>query len=411
MIRQAVVLCGGLGTRLGDLTARTPKPLLLIAGHPFLDVLVEELGRHGFDRVLLLAGHLVQEVEDYVLLSGAAKRRRVSLDLSIEPVSAGTGGALKFAATKLDDAFLLLNGDSWFDINLRALTAFAERSPDVAMTLALRSMLDAARYGVVTLDGDRIIAFDDRARTPGPGTVNGGIYVCRKAPLLAAIEEAGGGEAGSLSLESVVMPALARHGALKGSICDGYFIDIGVPACYAAAQTEIPPRLFRGAVFFDRDGVLNEDMNHVGTTDRFHWIEGAIAAVRACNDLGYLVFVVTNQAGVAKDYYEEKNVTELHDHMQAELAAAGAHIDDFRYCPYHVDGTVPAYKTDSPWRKPAPGMLLDLLAHWPVNSAKSFLIGDKDSDIEAACAAGILGYLFPGGDLSTFLSGILRFKP
>jgi NDP-sugar pyrophosphorylase family protein len=108
LIRQAVVPCGGLGTRLGDLTARTPKPLLPIAGQPFLDVLVKELGRHGFDRVLLLAGHLAQEVEDYVLLSGAAKRRRVSLDLSIEPVRAGTGGALRFAATKLDDAFLLL---------------------------------------------------------------------------------------------------------------------------------------------------------------------------------------------------------------------------------------------------------------------------------------------------------------
>lgn len=121
--------------------------------------------------MLLLAGHFAQEVEDYVLLSGAAKSRRVSFDLSIEPGRAGTGGALQFAATKLDDAFLLLNGDSWFDINLRALTAFAESSPDVAMTLALRSMLDAPRYGVVTLDGDRIMAFDDRAPTSGVGTV------------------------------------------------------------------------------------------------------------------------------------------------------------------------------------------------------------------------------------------------
>ena len=182
MIRQAVVPCGGLGTRLGDLTACTPKPLLPIAGQPFLDVLFEELGRHGFDRVLLLAGHLAQEVEDYVLLSGAAKRRRVSLDLSIEPVRVGTGGALQFAVTKLDDAFLLLNGDSWFDINLRALTAFAERSPDVAMTLALRSMLDVPRYGGVTLDGDRIFAFDDRAPTSGAGTVNGGNLCLSQKP-------------------------------------------------------------------------------------------------------------------------------------------------------------------------------------------------------------------------------------
>jgi NDP-sugar pyrophosphorylase family protein len=240
LIRQAVVPCGGLGTRLGDLTARTPKPLLPIAGQPFLDVLVKELGRHGFDRVLLLAGHLAQEVEDYVLLSGAAKRRRVSLDLSIEPVRAGTGGALQFAVTKLDDAFLLLNGDSWFDINLRALTAFAERSPDVAMTLALRSMLDAPRYGVVTLDDDRIIAFDDRAPTSGAGTVNGGIYVCRKAPLLTAIEEAGGAASCSVMLVPMTSSSKLRrpsHHRYPPRIDP----DHTLPA-RAATKTVVPPK-------------------------------------------------------------------------------------------------------------------------------------------------------------------------
>jgi D,D-heptose 1,7-bisphosphate phosphatase len=406
VIRQAVILCGGLGTRLGELTARMPKPLLPIAGAPFLDVLVEEAARQGFNDILLLAGHLAEEIQSYARSSAAARRLGANVSVVVEPSPAGTAGALRYARDRLDDEFVLLNGDSWFDVNLRALAALAPHRRDAAMILALREMPDISRYGSVTLAQGRITGFFEKAQKVGGGLVNGGVYVCRKAPLFDALAAFDGR---SVSLETEIMPALACGGQLFGEICEGHFIDIGVPDSYVAAQSEIPALLRRPAVFFDRDGVLNVDLVHVGTIERFHWIDGAIGAIRELNDRGYLVFVVTNQAGVAKGLYEEKDVLALHAHMQEELAAQGAHIDDFRYCPYHVEATVQAYRRESLMRKPSPGMLLDLLDKWRVDLPSSFLIGDKESDIAAADAAGVAGYLYEGGDLGEFLRDIPHF--
>ncbi len=158
-------------------------------------------------------------------------------------------------------------------------------------------------------------------------------------------------------------------------------------------------RLLRPAVFFDRDGVLNIDDGYVHKPEDLRWNEGAIAAVKAVNDAGWYAFVVTNQAGVAHGRYSEKHVDIFHRHMDRELAGQGAHIDEYVYCPFHPDAKLGAYRKESPNRKPQPGMILELLARWPVDAAKSFLVGDKQSDLLAAKAASIGSYLYLGGDL------------
>lgn len=156
----------------------------------------------------------------------------------------------------------------------------------------------------------------------------------------------------------------------------------------------------RGAVFFDRDGVLNLDSGFAHRPDQIVWTPGAAAAVAQVNAAGLLAFVVTNQSGVARGLYSEDDVRALHAWMAGELAQAGARIDAWRYCPHHPEVSGPCA-----CRKPLPGMLEALIAEHGVDRARSFMVGDRDSDMEAAAAAGVRGVPYAGGDLLTLIAG------
>jgi D-glycero-D-manno-heptose 1,7-bisphosphate phosphatase len=174
-------------------------------------------------------------------------------------------------------------------------------------------------------------------------------------------------------------------------------------------MSELPPSHpnVRPAAFFDRDGVINVDHGYVDTPGRFELVDGAGAALAACRAAGYLVFIVTNQSGVARGYFDEAALSVLHDHMRTVLAVDGGLIDDIRFCPHHIDAVDPRYRRACSWRKPAPGMILDLAETWHVDLTRSFLVGDKTTDIEAAHAAHVRGYQFEGGNLHDFILPIL----
>ena len=157
------------------------------------------------------------------------------------------------------------------------------------------------------------------------------------------------------------------------------------------------------AVFFDRDGVLNVDKAYLYKIDDLEWIDGALAAVAYLTRLGYLVFVVTNQSGIARGYYTVADMEKLHREMAEQIAAAGGKIEKFYYCPHLPDGSVAEYARDCECRKPKPGLILQALAEYDIDLQQSLLIGDKKRDIEAATAAGIKGYLFTEGNLLDFV--------
>jgi D,D-heptose 1,7-bisphosphate phosphatase len=395
MLRQAAILVGGLGTRLGERTRSTPKPLLDVAGKPFLDYLIDELARYPtIQEILLLAGHHAgQVVERY----DGKRFREATVSVLSEPAPLGTGGALKHAAPRLADKFLLLNGDSFFDFNVLDLVAAADASGGVRVALKRDQAGD--RYGRVLLDGDLIKSFLPAGSQPD-GPINSGVYYVDR-DVVALIDEL------PCSLEQTIFPQLAAKGQLRASLYDGFFIDIGIPADFERVQVELPKRARRPAVFFDRDGVLNVDEGYTYRIDDFRWIPGAREAVKMCNDKGFLTFVVTNQSGVARGYYDIQSVEQLHRWMNEDLAKIGAHIDEFQYCPFHEDGVVEQFRGVSDRRKPAPGMILDCLGGWPVDQQASFLIGDKPHDVQAAINAGIRGHLFEGGDLSDFIRPLL----
>jgi len=164
------------------------------------------------------------------------------------------------------------------------------------------------------------------------------------------------------------------------------------------------------AAFLDRDGVINQDRGYVYRVEDFHFIPGVLQACRALHAAGYKLIVVTNQAGIAHGYYDERAFHDITAWMSERFAEAGAPLTGVYYCPHHPNGKVARYTRECDCRKPAPGMIAQAIRDHHIDVSRSFLVGDKRSDIEAAERAGLAGkYLIEaGGSLADVVDRILK---
>jgi dTDP-glucose pyrophosphorylase/histidinol phosphatase-like enzyme len=397
-IRQAVILAGGKGTRLGEITRTVPKPMLPIAGgRPFLDYLLETIERHGYHDLILLGGYLGEVLE---AAYGGRRIGDATIRVLREPVPLGTAGALTVAREALDPCFLMMNGDAFFDINLRALEQASHQSGAMA-TLALRSVPDAARYGRVIEEQGNVVAFLEKdLNRPGPGVINGGVYVLKRE-ILDLVRDL------PCSLERDVFPVLVERGQIRGREFDGYFLDIGLPETLEQGHLELPGVRVRPAVFFDRNALLSFPEGGSVLPEAIQWTKGAVEAIRSLNDHGHYVFVISNSPGGAQRTHAVGDAGRLNTAMQERLAREGAHVDRFYGGLESPVDIASGQAIDAAKQKPDASLLHEAMNEWPIIGERSFFIGVSNDDIEAARSAGISWHVVNGGDLARLVHSLL----
>ena len=251
---QALILVGGEGTRLRPLTDSVPKSVMPLAGRPFLSYMIDWLGSHGVDEVVLACGFKADQVREVLGEGGTPRLRYVE-----EPEPRGTAGAIKFAADELPGRFLALNGDVLTDLDLTSLMSFHERRRSSA-TLGLYPVQDATGYGLVRRSEDgAVLEFLEKPEQPGAGEINAGTYVLEHA-VLDLIPD---GE--MVSIERDVFPRMIGEG-LYGLPLDGYWMDIGTPGRYLQATWDILERRVQTALGdrLDAEGRLVAEDVEVG---------------------------------------------------------------------------------------------------------------------------------------------------
>lgn len=375
---KVIILAGGLGTRLRTVVSDVPKPMAKIDGTPFLEILMDNMLHYGATEFILCVSYMREKISSYF----GDSYKGCPIRYSIEEEPLGTGGAIKqaFDLFGLDKA-VVINGDSFIKMDY---ADFYKKNSGQILSIALKYMDNASRYGLVETQGDYILRFNEKSTEAKSGLINAGIYLINKALWQYAPKE------NKFSFEKDVLEKYI--GKIKASFyqTEDYFIDIGVPESYAQANRELKQVIgFKNkALFLDRDGVINVDKHHVYKIEDCEFIEGIFDLCRQAKRKGYKLIVVTNQAGIAKGIYTEEDYFKFRDYVHAEFEKQGCPIDAEYYCPYHIEGQG-KYRKDSEDRKPNPGMILKAAKDFNIDLSQSILIGDKESDIEAGKNAGV----------------------
>ena len=389
---EAVVLAGGFGTRLKGCIDNIPKPLAPVNGRPFLTYLLDYLYANGVHRAVISTGYLAEKVEETI----GNRYRGMAIEYSVEDTPLGTGGGIKKALRKCtEDNIVVCNGDSFFDVDLFRMRSFHLDS-GFPVTLAAKFIENAHRSGLLEFSNGKLNGFTENGIAPS-GHINGGVYFINRT-LLESIDE------DKFSFEKSVLAGPFDIGVYES---DGYFIDIGVPESYELSNREsgrLVSRRKRCAVFLDRDGTINKDTGHLFRKEEFEFLPDVDKAIATLKKMGYLVIVITNQAGVAKGLYSEEDVHILHDYIDSLLIEKHSAVaDGYYYCPHHPEATVEEYRAHCGCRKPEAGLILKAVSDYAetgidIDLTQSYSIGNRISDILAGKNAGIGHNVLIGND-------------
>lgn len=406
----AIVLAGGLGTRLREAVPDLPKCMAEVAGRPFVSHVIDALRMQGVERFVFSLGYKADVIQAYL----EEHYPTLNYTVAIEEDPLGTGGAIQLSLQHTDaDTVLVANGDTLFRVDAGQLLDM-HKTRGAECTLALKPMKDFDRYGVVDTDENgRIVSFREK-QFYSEGLINGGIYLLDRKKFLARSFPQ------RFSFEKDYLEAFYAQGGFYGLEQQGYFIDIGIPSDYAKAQDDLKKGELDlsltnkdWTLFLDRDGVINNEIvgRYVLNWSEFIFSEGSLEAIRLLSRRFGRIIVVSNQRGVGRQLMTEDELLSIHNRMEEEITAAGGRIDAIYYCTEKDDKCF--------FRKPNPGMAFRALRDFPgLDLSKSIMVGNKPSDMRFGRSAGMFTVFvrttnpdqaFPHPDIDLVFPNLLDF--
>lgn len=402
---EVAILAGGLGTRLGKLSASLPKPMVPIGGVPLLAHQIELCRKHRFFNIALLVHHRYEKITDFF---GDGGNFGVSLKYAIEKKPRGTAGALHDSLPILADHFLVLYGDTFIDVNLRKLWVF-HHDYGASSTLFLHPNNHPEDSDIVEIDVNRkvqaILPYPRPKEQKNRNLVNAALCVMANKGLREVSPATG-----KADIAKDMFPKMLKAGKLLcGYVSPEYIKDAGTPERLEMVEKDftdgLPERLsgrrLRTAVFLDRDGTLNKEVNHLSSPEQIELLPGVGQAVSCLNRAGKLAVVVTNQPVLARGNITLEDLNQVHAHLDAKLGNEGAYLDGLYFCPHHPDkgfsGEIVELKKKCLCRKPEPGLIEQACRELEISRNGSWMVGDSTADIEAGRRAGVRTILLRTG--------------
>ncbi len=370
-MKQAVIFCGGKGLRLGKITSQTPKPLLRFNGRPFLDNIIFQFSRFNVKKILLLCSYKSQY---FVRKYHNNKIFGCEVKCFVEKRPSGTAGALRNAKHLLEKEFFLSNGDTLINFNILELKKSLKTNSLMCSAILKRRTIDK-RFGGVKVFKKNYISFKNNSSN----YLNTGFSLVKKKLIYKINKNSFNFEKDFLSLQNKKY--------LNCCILDkkyNYFIDIGVPKDLKKTTKFLKKFNKKGAVFLDRDGVINKDTGYVYRYKDIKYINNIKKVIKFLNDKNLFVFVVTNQSGIGRGFYSHHDVRKLHNFINEDMIRENGHVDEFVYAPYFNNSKIKFTKKDKLMRKPNTGMISYLFKKWDIDKKKSLIVGDKESDEKLA---------------------------